>query len=456
MKKGRETKKILLVDDELSHRVMLRANIEAEGFTVFEASDGLEAVKMMDEGNYQCVLMDIRMPRMDGITAMREIKKKNSAVPIIIMTAYGSVSTAIESLKSGAEDYVMKPVNIDELLIKVEKIVKFHHIAEENLVFKERLNELFDFSTIIGSSGAIREMYDLLKMVAPTDATVLILGESGTGKELVANSIHQNSRRKERPFMKVNCAALPENLLESELFGHEKGAFTGAVSRKDGRFKAADGGSIFLDEIGEMNNATQAKILRVLQEKEFEPLGSNRTVSVDVRVISATNSDLEEEVERGGFREDLFYRLNVVPVNVPPLRERREDIQELAVHFLSKYKEKNQKKIDGFQEEALSLLMKYRWPGNVRELENVVERGVIMCRGKMITPSDLPEKIRDLDPASRESEGISPGMSLREAERILIVGTLKQTGGNRTRSAEILGITRKTLHNKIKEYEIEV
>lgn len=459
MVKSKRKKNILVVDDEVSHRVMLRANLEGEGYLVYEAEDGERAVEMAAERSFDCILMDIRMPRMDGISALRKIKDSASSVAIVMMTAYGSVSTAVESLKSGAEDYVMKPVNIDELLIKLGKIMEFRSMEKEILTIRERLGERFDFSNIIGSSTPMRELYELLSMVAPTDATVLLLGESGTGKELVANAIHQNSGRKEKPFLKVNCAALPENLLESELFGHEKGAFTGAVGRKDGRFKAADGGTIFLDEIAEMSTTTQAKILRVLQEREFESLGSNKTIGVDVRVIAATNRDLQIEVESGEFREDLYYRLNVVPVLVPPLRERREDIPRLIEHFTAQLSSKIGKKITGVRDEALSLLKMYAWPGNVRELENVIERAVIMSRSEQIDTDNLPESIRNITESDDEEKGrdtIAPGITLKNAEKLLITETLKQTGGNRTRCAEILGITRRTLQNKIKEYNIDI
>ena len=302
----------------------------------------------------------------------------------------------------------------------------------------------------------MKEIFDLLAQVAPTDATVLILGESGTGKEVVANAIHHNSPRANQPFIKVACAALPETLLESELFGHEKGAFTGAIARREGRFQAAHRGTIFLDEVGEMTAATQTKILRVLQEKEFEPLGSTRTVKVDVRVIAATNKDLEKEVREGRFREDLFYRLNVVPVLVPPLRERKEDIPDLAGHFLSVYREKNKKEVKEISKKGLDLLVRYDWPGNVRELENCIERAVIIARGEVIAPADFPPQIQSLS-SEKEDSGIRlpAGATLQEVEKALILKTLEDTGGNRSRAAEIMGINRRTLQNKLKEYGIQ-
>ncbi len=449
-------KKVLIVDDEKSHRIMLRANLEDEGYEVFEAENGEVAVKMVSGRGFDCVLMDIRMPVKDGIDALKEIKKLDLSLPVIMMTAYGSVGTAVESMKGGAEDYLMKPVNIDEMNLKIKRVLEVSSLREENVIFKERLGERFDFSKMIGKSMAMQNLFETLQMVSPTDATVLILGESGVGKELVANAIHQNSSRKEGPFVKVNCAALPETLLESELFGHEKGAFTGAVARKEGRFSVAHNGTIFLDEIAELGKSTQAKILRVLQETEFEPLGSNTTLKVDVRIIAATNRELEKEMEEGNFREDLYYRLNVVPVTVPPLRERKEDISELSNHFLAAYRAKNRKEIKGFEALAMAVLVRHDWPGNVRELENVVERAVIMCKGEVIAVGDLPEKIQEGHHDAEAKFGINPGITLSDAEKQLIHETLKITGGNRTRAAEILGITRRTLQNKIKEYEIDI
>jgi two-component system response regulator HydG len=372
-----------------------------------------------------------------------------------MMTAYASVKTAVEALRAGAFDYLTKPLDIEELKILVEKALEHYHLREENLTLKERLGDRFDFSKIIGKSTKMKELFELLSQVAPTDATVLILGESGTGKELVANALHHNSARSGAPFIKVACAALPETLLESELFGHERGAFTGAVARREGRFQAAHGGSIFLDEVGEMSAATQAKLLRVLQEKEFEPLGSSRTIKVDVRVIAATNKDLAGEVREGRFREDLYYRLNVVPVLLPPLRERKEDIPALALHFFSIYREKNRKELKEISGKALDLFIRYDWPGNIRELENCIERSVIMARGEVVAPADLPPHIQALAQEKQDQNISFPaGISLAEVEKALILKTLEDTGGNRSRAAEILGINRRTLQIKLKEYGV--
>jgi len=448
-------RKILVVDDELSHRQMLNTVLSEEGYEVREADDGDAAIGAVEEQFYDLILMDIRMSHVGGIEALKKIKEISPGIPIIIMTAYASVSTAVDALKKGAYDYLTKPLDIDELKILVDKALHHHQLEQENLLLKEQLGDRFDFSNIIGRSAAMGKLLENISMVAPTEATVLITGSSGTGKELIANSVHQNSPRRERPFIKVNCAALPETLLESELFGHEKGAFTGAVERKKGRFHLAHTGSIFLDEIAEMSTVTQAKILRVLQEGEFEPLGSTKTVQVDTRVIAATNRNLEEEIQAGRFREDLYYRLNVVNLNIPPLNERRDDIPLLSGFFLKKYAKKNHRLIKGFNPRAMDLLMRYEWPGNVRELENVVERAVIMARGEMITPAEFPDALRELDEEAKKTEfDLTPGRSLKDVEREMIIRTLEDTDGNRTHAADILGISRRTLQLKLKEYGI--
>lgn len=450
-----EKPRILVVDDEESHRIMLRAVLKEEGYEVSEASDGTEAVKAVEQEPFDLILMDIRMRTMDGIEALGEIRKISPLVPVLIMTAYASVKTAVEALKAGAFEYLTKPLDTDELKILIEKALEIYHLRAENVALKERLGDRFNFSKIIGRSPRMKEVFDTLSLVAPTDATVLILGESGTGKELVANSIHHNSPRASQSFIKVSCAALPETLLEGELFGHEKGAFTGAIARREGRFQLAHRGTIFLDEVGEMSVTTQTKLLRVLQEKEFEPLGSTRTVKADVRVIAASNKDLEREVKEGRFREELFYRLNVVPVSLPPLRERKDDIPALAAHFFAIYRDKNRKELKDISGKAMDLLTRYDWPGNIRELENGIERAVILARGEIIAPADLPLPIQALS-RDREIQGLNlpSGISLQEVERALILKTLDDTGGNRSRAAEILGINRRTLQNKLKEYGI--
>jgi two-component system response regulator HydG len=447
--------KILVVDDEPSHRKMLEAVLSSEGYGIVQAADGSEAVAAVEKEYFDLILMDIRMQKTGGIEALKSIREISPGIPVIMMTAYASVDTAVAALKSGAFDYLTKPLDIDELKIMLAKALRHHRLEEENLQLREQLDDRFDFSSIIGRSPAMAKMFETMSLVAPSEVTVLICGASGTGKELVANAIHHNSPRGKQPLITVNCAALPETLLESELFGHEKGAFTGAVSRRKGRFQLAHGSSIFLDEIAEMAPVTQAKILRVLQEREFEPLGGSETVQVDTRVIAATNRNLEEEIHAGRFREDLYYRLNVVKIEVPSLQERREDIPLLADFFLKHYAQKNRRHIKGLAPRALDLLMRYDWPGNVRELENVVERAVILVRGETIMPDALPEALQTQGeapgPAAIE---LRPGRSLKEVEREMILRTLEDMDGNRTRAAIVLGISRRTLQLKLKEYGV--
>ena len=446
---------ILIVDDEPSHRAMLKTVLTAEGYDVFEADDGGRAVSMVEKQFFNLILMDIRMIKMDGLEAQKRISQISPNIPVIMMTAFGSVDTAVEAMKAGAADYITKPVDIDMLKISIEKALSNQQLKEENIRLKDRLESNFRFSDIIGKSSPMKQLYETLSLVAPSDASVLISGESGTGKELIANAIHHNSPRKKKPFIKVNCAALPEALLESELFGHEKGAFTGAVAKKKGRFNLADQGSIFLDEIAEMAMPTQAKILRVLQEQEFEPVGGTQTIKVDTRVITATNRVLKDEVESGAFREDLYYRLNVVELNMPPLRERGGDIPLLADHFLKKYAKKNKRRIIGFNPLSMDILMRHDWPGNVRELENVIERAVIMAGGDVIKSTDLPESLKkdDIDNKTDRID-MSPGRALKDVEKEMILLTLEETGGNRTHASKILGISRRTLQLKLKEYGI--
>jgi len=447
--------KILVVDDENAHRQMIETVLTGEGYAIYHAEDGLAAVEAVEQRFYDLILMDIHMSRMDGIEALKRIMEISPNIPIVIMTAYASIDTAIDALKSGAHDYLIKPLDIEEVKILIKKALHHHRVEQENRFLKERLDDHLNFQNIIGQSRPMRKLFETISLVAPSDATALITGESGTGKELIANAIHENSPRSSQPFIKVNCAALPETLLESELFGHERGAFTGAVAKKRGRFQMADKASIFLDEIGEMPLTTQVKILRVIQEKEFEPVGSSQTLKVDIRVVAATNKDLEAEIASGRFREDLFYRLNVVTLHVPPLRTRREDIPLLADFFLKRYAEKNRRLIKGFSPRAVDLLMRYSWPGNVRELENVVERAVILAREDTITPVEFPATIRalDIDETDPDFE-LTPGSSLKDMERRMIIRTLEETGGNRTQAAEILGISRRTIQLKLKEYGI--
>jgi len=446
---------ILIVDDDDAHRKMLTAVLSAEGYRIQEADDGDTACKAVEKNRFDLVLMDLRMKRMDGDAAQKKMAGINPDIPVVIMTAYGSVRSAVETLKSGADNYLTKPIDIDELKILVRKTLQQHQLKAENRDLKEQLGKRFDLGSIIGNSASMRAMIETLTLVAPSEATVLIQGESGTGKELVASAIHHNSSRKSNPFIKVNCAALPETLLESELFGHEKGAFTGAAGPRKGRFERADRGTLFLDEIGEMAPATQAKILRVLQEREFEPVGGSRSIQVDTRIISATNRNLEEEIAADQFREDLYYRLNVVTITVPPLRERLQDIPLLAEHFLGQYSAKNHRTFKGIVPQAMDILLRYSWPGNVRELENVIERAVIIARGDRIESEHFPSTISDQESSASGYPPILPsGRSLKEVEREMILQTLDDMGGNRTQTAKILGISRRTLQLKLKGYGI--
>ncbi|MBW2618216.1 MAG: sigma-54-dependent Fis family transcriptional regulator, partial [Deltaproteobacteria bacterium] len=441
--------KILVVDDESAHRLMIGLHLTEAGYVPVEAADGQEALNIAASEEVDLVLLDVRMPVLGGRAALKRLKEARPELPVIMMTAYGTIADAVGALKDGAWDYLTKPLDAEELVIKVGQALEVRRLAEENRAVLSRLNERFDFQGLIGRSPAMVKLVDDLRLIAPSEATVLILGESGTGKEVVANIIHHNSPRSKGPFIKVNCAALPETLLESELFGHHKGAFTGAQAKRLGRFASADGGTIFLDEVGALPQTTQAKLLRVLQEREIEPLGSDASVAVDVRVLAATNADLEAEMGAGRFREDLYYRLNVVALTLPPLREKVADAPLLAEHFLSLANERNNRRVAGFSDEALRLLAGYDWPGNVRQLANVIERAVVLCEGEIIGPSDLPAEIRGQAAAGG---WFKPGLSLKESERALIEWTLGQTQGNRTQAAKQLGITRKTLQNKIKEY----
>jgi two-component system response regulator HydG len=447
---------ILVVDDDRPHRTMLRTLLDGWGFSVEEADDGARAIERVQEKSYDLVLMDVRMVELSGLEALPEIKRFNPAIPIIIMTAYSSVDTAVEALKKGAYDYLGKPLDFDELKLAIERAMDHSRLKEENRALKERLGSGFNTGDIIGRSRVMLELLETVSLVAPTEATVLITGDSGTGKELIAGAIHLNSPRREKPFIQINCAAITETLLESELFGHERGAFTGADRRREGRFRLAHGGSIFLDEVSEMSIAMQAKLLRVLQEKEIQRVGGEEVLKVDVRVMAATNKDLKKEIEAGGFREDLYYRLNVVTIAVPALRQRREDIPLLAQHFLETFAEKNRKHIKGFTPQAMDRLVRYNWPGNVRELMNAVERGVILCRSEYIAEKDFPLSVSQAEVAESElaREGLPADLPLEEVEKVTILNTLESAGGNKSEAARRLGITRRTLHKKLKKYGV--
>lgn len=444
---------LLLVDDDVAHRTMLKAHLAGEGYQIVEADDGDIGVHLVKQRVVDLVLLDLKMKRMGGMEALAEILKLKPELPVIIITAFSSVENAVAAIKEGAFDYVTKPIDSEALLLTVKRALQYKHLQQENEELKQRLGEKFNLGALIGSSQPMQELAETLALVAPSDATVLITGESGTGKELVARAVHHNSLRSAASFIKVNCAALHENLLESELFGHEKGAFTGAAEQRKGRFELADNGTLFLDEIGDMSPTTQAKILRVLQEGEFERLGGTATIKVDVRLVAATHKDLQQMIEAGQFRQDLFFRLSVVPLHLPPLRERPMDIPTLAQHFLSRFCEKNRKDIRSFQAESLEALLAYPWPGNIRELENAIERAVILCLDEQILLQHLPLQVRQAYSADGDRPfAIRPGVTLKGMEKELILSTLKQTENNRTRAAEVLGVSRQTLQNKLREY----
>jgi len=448
-------KMVLVVDDDRAHRTMLHTLLSGWGYGVDEADDGQTAIDQVHARPFDLVLMDIRMIKVSGLEALARIRAYNPSIPIIIMTAYSSVETAVEALKKGAYDYLTKPLDFDELRLVMERAMDHSHLKEENRILKETIGSQFDTRNIIGRSEAMVKLLETVAQVAPSEATVLITGESGTGKELIAGAVHFNSPRKAGPFVKMNCAAVTETLLESELFGHEKGAFTGAHKRKEGKFRQADGGSIFLDEVSEMSLAMQVKLLRVLQEREFPRVGGEDPIKVDVRIIAATNRAILQEVEAGRFREDLYYRLNVVTLNVPSLRDRKEDIPLLAGHFLKMFARKNHKQMKGFSPRAMDRLLRYRWPGNVRELMNSVERAVVLSRYEYVDEEDLPFVIKDgwTDKKAAVAPHIpEEGFSLEDMEKETILKTLKSAGGNKSEAARRLGITRKTLHKKLKKY----
>lgn len=448
--------KILIVDDDAAHLHMLKTLLQSYGHKAETATDGEEAVDMVREKPFDLILMDVRMAHIGGIEALRQIKECNPAIPVIIMTAYSSVDTAVEAMKLGAYDYLTKPLNFEELQLILERAMDHLRLTTENRLLKEKMAAETTFAEIIGSSLAMRKVVDMARIVAPTEATVLITGESGTGKELFAKAIHVNSERAKGPLITVNCAALTETLLESELFGHEKGTFTGADRQRNGRFMQANKGTIFLDEVGEIPLPMQAKILRTIQEREIQRLGSDEVLHVDVRIIAATNRNLAEEAKAGRFREDLYYRLNVMNIHIPPLRERAEDIPLLAHHFLGKYVEKNRKNLKGFTPAAMDMLTRAQWPGNVRELENVIERGVILAAGPYMSERDLPTT---LSVESQSGSGTQPvhdlgGKTLEEIESQAILATMEQTQGNKSEAAKLLNITRTTLNNKLKKYNL--
>ena len=445
---------ILIVDDDSPHRSMLRTVLRGWGYAVEEAEDGAAAVEQVRARAFDAVLTDVRMARLDGIAALREIREWNPSIPVLIMTAWSSVQNAVDALRLGAYDYLTKPLELDELKLALERALDHTRLARESQEPGRAQSEAS--SLLLGRSEAMRELVEMVETVAPTEATVLVSGESGTGKELVARAIQAASTRRDKPFVTINCAALAENLLASELFGHEKGAFTGADRRREGRFVQAHGGTLFLDEIGEMPLSLQAKLLRVLQQGEVQRVGCDETIKVDVRVIAATNRVLADEVAAGRFREDLFYRLNVIGLEVPPLRARREDIPLLASTFLERHAAANRKTIKGFTPQAMDAMLRYGWPGNVRELENAVERAVILSGGEYVAERALPLAVQNAPVPDADGEELALGsMSLEDVERKAIEATLRETEDNKSEAARRLGITRATLHSKLKKYGLD-
>ncbi len=441
---------ILIVDDEKSTREGL-ARALRKHYAVHLAEDGPRALDILARHEIDVVLSDLRMPGMDGITLIQRILARTPQPVCLLLTAYGSIETAVEAMKRGATDYLTKPVNLDELDLRLKNALSARDMEQENRQLHEQLDSKYGMENIIGQSAAIHEMFDTIRQVASSRANVLIQGETGTGKELVAQAIHRLSPRSKGPLISVHCAALPPTLLESELFGHEKGAFTGATERRPGRFELANGGSLFLDEIGDIDAAIQVKILRVLEQRTFERVGGRETLEVDVRLMAATNKDLKLLVEEGTFREDLFYRLDVVTISLPPLRERTEDIPLLVQKFLDEFTRENNKQIEGLTPDCMSALLAYDWPGNIRELRNAMERMVVLARQSRLTVRDLPAHLRKGADEPR-SPVVIPDMSLNDAERAMIIKALEKHGGNRTQAAKQLGISRRTLHRKLNEY----
>ncbi|MDZ7374176.1 MAG: sigma-54 dependent transcriptional regulator [candidate division KSB1 bacterium] len=449
-------RRVLLIEDDAGEQELIAEVLSIKGYEVDRASLGNEGLALLEKNFYDLVICDVRLPDLSGLEVLSRVKERDRELGVIVITAYPSIPNAVRAIQSGAYDYLQKPLNVDHLEHVLQRYFDYYELIRENRRLRQELKKAYSFDSLVGKSAAMREVFERIQLVANSKATVLITGESGTGKELVARAIHYNSPRRNRPFIKTNCAALPEGLIESELFGHEKGAFTGAYRARKGRFELADGGTLLLDEISEIGIGLQAKLLRVLQEKEFERVGTAETVKVDVRVIATTNRDLLEEVRAGRFREDLYYRLNVVPIHLPPLRERKEDIPLLVQHFIRKYAEENGKHVEGISEQALELMMRYHWPGNVRELENAIEQAVVLTT-KPVLEARL---FSFIDTLTRNGDAFGRGldlsrMTLRELEKVAILKALQETGGNRTHAARRLGISVRTLRNKLREYRYQ-
>jgi two-component system, NtrC family, response regulator AtoC len=453
-------KTILIIDDEKHLRWAMKKALEKQSYNILEAGDGTEGIKIFKESNPDLVLLDLKMPGIDGMETLIELKKINNQIPMIMITAHGTMESAVEAMKKGALDYISKPFDIEELKVVIEKALNIGSLTQQIRYLKEEIQNTMG-KPIIGNSAGLKDVLSIVQRVANTNATILINGESGTGKELIANIIHYNSNRKEGPYVKVNCGAIPESLIESELFGYEKGAFTGAAVRKIGKFERADKGTIFLDEIGELDLSMQVKLLRVLQEREIERIGGNQTISIDIRVVAATNRDLLKMVSEGNFREDLYYRLNVIPIKLPPLRERQGDIILLAEYFVEKYSREFGRANMIIDEEVKDYLWNYSWKGNIRELENVIERMILLSESNIITKSILPREILKKEETQTNTIEISKfilpeeGLSIEELEKELIVQALERSDYNQTKAAKLLGITRHTLIYRMEKYNIE-
>jgi DNA-binding NtrC family response regulator len=451
--------RLLIVEDEPLLRITMADALRKEGWAVDVAEDGAKGAAHFEQHMHDLVLTDLVMPKLGGMDLLKRIKALQPETTVIIITAHGTVDRAVEAMREGAADFIAKPFSMAQLIVRLNNVCSARLLREQNVRLQEQLEQRHSYSNIIGKSKPMQEVFDLIRLVSDSEASVLVHGESGTGKEMVASAIHFNSRRRAKPYVRVSCASLPESLIESELFGYEKGAFTGASERRSGRFEAAGGGTLFLDEIGELPLSFQVKLLRVLQERQIERLGSNRPIDVDVRIVSASLRPLEEEIRAGTFREDLYFRVNTVSIHLPPLRDRKEDIPLLVQSFLQEFADERQREIDGFTDEVMALFESHSWPGNVRELRNVVERAVLFCRGSQITVDELPSALRgeEAEPGQRVSTKVRAlSQAVEEAETEAILAALSATNGRRADAAELLGISRKTLWEKIKHHDITI
>jgi DNA-binding NtrC family response regulator len=445
---------VLIVEDEAKMRRLLELNLGEDGFTTFSAGDAESGLKLLRENSVDLVLTDLKLPGMSGLEFLQAVKRQNAALPVVVMTAFGSVETAVEAMKGGASDYVLKPFSLAEMRMVIHKELDVRNLREENRSLREALGKRYAHPNIVARSPKMQEVLATVERVAPTNSTVLLGGESGVGKDLIARAIHEKSRRASGPFIKINSTAIPESLLESELFGFEKGAFTGAVASKPGKFELADKGTLFLDEIGDVPPATQVKLLRVLQEREFERLGGTRTVKVDVRLVAATNRDLRAALEQGTFREDLYYRLNVVPIDIAPLRERKEDIPDLVNLFISRFAEDSRKPVEGVSREAMQILVNYHWPGNVRELQNIIERACALAKGSVLTPADIHLDVRPSKTANGAVGFLPDGMTLEQWEDEMVQEALRRANGNKSQAARLLGLSRNALRYRLSKIGI--